>query len=387
MYAWIPKGKALAKKVVFDCYKCKLDRKSLMEQQMANLPSYVTCPSPPWLYLTLDYAGPFSCYDEVKRRVSRKVWLVIFVCLTTKAVEVLPCPGYDTDSFIKVIQRFFFSHGRPKLVRSDLGSAIQAGQKLITDEVVNAVFDVFQRTEWQFITAKSPWRVGAAEAMVKGTKKCISKIFQQGTKMTYSELELLCSAVSYTLNQRPIGVKNAGDAENELQYISPSQLLLGRCDSDGQNPAFIISSDLPERAAYVKSVYSAWWSAWNRMVFPLLVPCRKWQDAKKNLAVGDICLLNFPNMKHDCYKLCRVLEVVFDGKGRVRTARVQYRRGDQRDKPEEYQEGRQFQEWVPVQRLCLLFSTAVPNDEVLAPNDDSTGSSMVAADSTKNKIN
>ena len=69
--------------------------------------------------------------------------------------------------------------------------------------------------------------------------------------------------------------------------------------------------------------------------------------------------MNFPNMKHDCYKLCRVLEVVFDGKGHVRTARVQYRRSDQRDKPEEYQEGRQFQEWVPVQRLCLLFSTAV----------------------------
>ena len=43
---------------------------------------------------------------------------------------------------------------------------------------------------------------------------------------------------------------------------------------------------------------------------------------------------------------------------------------------------RQFQEWVPVQRLCLLFSTAVPNDEVLAPNDDSTGLSMFAADST-----
>ena len=101
------------------------------------------------------------------------------------------------------------------------------------------------------------------------------------------------------------------------------------------------------------------------LVFPLLVPCRKWQDVKKNLSVGDICLMNFPNMKHDCYKLCRVLEVVFDGKGHVRTARVQYRRSDQRDKPEEYQEGRQFQEWVPVQRLGLLFSTAVPNDEVL----------------------
>ena len=118
------------------------------------------------------------------------------------------------------------------------------------------------------------------------------------------------------------------------------------------------------------------------LVFPLLVPCRKWQDVKKNLSVGDICLMNFPNMKHDCYKLCRVLEVVFDGKGHVRTARVQYRRSDQRDKPEEYQEGRQFQEWVPVQRLCLLFSTAVPNNEVLAPNDDSTGLSMFAADST-----
>ena len=69
---------------------------------MGSLPKDVATPSPPWLYLTLDYAGPFQCYDEVKRRVSRKVWLIVFVCMKTRAVKILPCPGYDTDCFIKV---------------------------------------------------------------------------------------------------------------------------------------------------------------------------------------------------------------------------------------------------------------------------------------------
>ena len=103
---------------------------------MAILPKFTAIPNPSWMYITLDYAGPFECYDEVKRRVTRKVWLVIFVCLSTKAMKVLQCPGYDADSFVKVIQRFLYENGRALLVRSDLGTAIQAGEKVINPEVI-----------------------------------------------------------------------------------------------------------------------------------------------------------------------------------------------------------------------------------------------------------
>ena len=174
--------------------------------------------------------------------------------------------------------------------------------------------------------------------------------------MTYSELEVLCSAISYTLNQRPIGVRSAGDQENELQYFCPNQLLLGRSDGEGQNPAFEYCDDLPKRAAYVQAVHSSWWTCWHKLVFPLLIPCTKWREIKKNIRVDDICLLNYPNMKQDKYRLCKILEVFPDKKGLVRTARVHYRKGDARDVPKQYQLGRQVSELVPIQRLCMLFS-------------------------------
>ena len=356
MNCWIPKGKSLAKSVVRNCVLCKKERGILMKQQMAMLPKFTSTPNPPWLYITLDYAGPFTCYDEVKRRVTRKVWLVVFGCLSTKAMKVLPCPGYDADSFVKVVQRFFYDHGRAVLVRSDLGTAIQAGEKVINPEIANKLQGKFIKTEWQFISAKSPWRLGVAEAFVKGTKKSIHRILGTGTKMTYSELEVLCSAISYTLNQRPIGVRSAGDQENELQYFCPNQLLLGRSDGEGQNPAFEYCEDLPKRAAYVQAVHSSWWTCWHKLVFPLLIPCTKWREIKKNIRVDDICLLNYPNMKQDKYRLCKILEVFPDKKGLVRTARVQYRKEDARDVPKQYQLGRQVSELVSIQRLCMLFS-------------------------------
>ena len=145
-------------------------------------------------------------------------------------------------------------------------------------------------------------------------------------------------------------------SRKRVAIFCPNQLLLGRCDGEGQNLAFQFCDDLSKRAAYVQALHSSWWSCWQRLVFPLLVPCISWQDIKKNLSVGDICLLNYPNKKQDKYRLCKVLEIIPEKKGLVHTAKVQYRRGDARDVPRQYQLGRQVSEGVSVQRLCMLFS-------------------------------
>ena len=84
---------------------------------------------------------------------------------------------------------------------------------------------------------------------------------------------------------------------------------------------------------------------------------------KENIAVGDICLLNYHNMQKDKYKLCKVTKVFPDEKMLVRSATVQYRKSDKRDKVNEYQKGRLVSECVPIQGLCLLFSTTIPDDE------------------------
>ena len=74
--------------------------------------------------------------------------MVVFACLSTKAIKILPCPGYDTDCFVKVLKRFFYEHGRAAMVRSDIGMAIKAGEKLINPVVIEGIQGEFQKTEW-----------------------------------------------------------------------------------------------------------------------------------------------------------------------------------------------------------------------------------------------
>ena len=65
-----------------------------------------------------------------------------------------------------------------------------------------------------------------------------------------------------------------------------------------------------------------------------MLPYQKFKDAKRhsNIQVGDVCLLKYDGKVNDTFRLCRVVKVKKDKKGVVRTAQVQLRPRDSREK-------------------------------------------------------
>ena len=65
-------------------------------------------PCPPFTHVCLYYLGPLSMYDEIKKRVSMKVWVLVYVCRNTHAVSLLAVPGYNTDKFLLQHNEFVY---------------------------------------------------------------------------------------------------------------------------------------------------------------------------------------------------------------------------------------------------------------------------------------
>ena len=316
-------------------------------------------PCPPFTHTALDYMGPMVVYDEVKKRTSMKVWVLVYTCRSTRAVCLLAVPGYNTDKFLIRHKEFVCRHGEPQTIVSDRGvSLIKAGIILDQDSHPTnwnwrRICEVNKTTRWEFVPIGSQWRNGLCEAMVKITKKCLDRAVPADAKLTYSEFVTLLAQITYTINARPIGVAGGQDLNNEIQPITPNQLLIGRSDMDTKPPEYDEEPDLPKRAAYVRNLVNTWWSMWIRQVWPHLIPCRKWRSTKKNLQAGDVCLLYFPGSLVSKYKLVRVEKVHPDKNGLVRTVTIKYRKKNKRESKDVYKPSI-VKEKVGVQRLILI---------------------------------
>ena len=106
--AWITQGAKLAKSVRNSCNHCKRRSRILQTQQMADIRDEQLQPCPPFTHVSLDYMGPLSMYDEIKKRVSMKVWVLVYCCRSTRAVCLLAVPGYSTDKFLVRHSEFVF---------------------------------------------------------------------------------------------------------------------------------------------------------------------------------------------------------------------------------------------------------------------------------------
>ena len=90
---WIMGATRVAKEVASKCYECCARDKKMAKQLMGGLPHERTSVLAPFEALVLDLFGHFMVKDPVQGQRSFKCWVVVFICLATKAVSMLPCKG------------------------------------------------------------------------------------------------------------------------------------------------------------------------------------------------------------------------------------------------------------------------------------------------------
>ena len=156
---WIIGVRIMIRKIIKNCIKCCRFSLKSTTQQMADLPLERITPSRPFSQSGLDFAGP------LKVKCSGKVYIAIFVCLSTKAVHMELVGNLSKDACILALKRFFARRGTPSKILSDNGTNfIGARNDLLK---LNEVFESKNKdsvvsfaeqrgTEWVTIPPRAP---------------------------------------------------------------------------------------------------------------------------------------------------------------------------------------------------------------------------------------
>ena len=136
-------------------------------------------------------------------------------------------------------------------------------------------------------------------------------------------------------------------------------LLTGRSGSRAPVDRDVNFDELPQdRLSFVEELEMAWWCQYKVQYFASLVPTQKWLNAKRNMSVGDIVLIEYKAKSFSgTYRLGRVDSVeVVPTDNLVRTCNVVYKliKPSARNSRDVFKDITSKEIRLPVQRLILL---------------------------------
>lgn len=334
---WIHRMRQLVKKTVHQCVTCMRYDQPTNEQLMGQLPASRVNRSEPFSNTGVDFAGPFLIKKSRGRqeaaRIQQKAWIVIFVCMATRATHIDVVTGLTIEEFLAAFERFIMRKGRCSTLYSDNGTTFVGTDKELArvlrqwaTQLPDHRFAEYNTT-WKFITPAAPHKGGIWEAAVKAMKRHLKRALgnQQVTK---DELYQLAVHIEGCLNSRPLWPQS--DDPNDPLPLTPAHFILGKP---------ILPQPVAENVAeWPKNKLTAWghrqqlqqkiWHQWREEVLANLQTRNKWYNIKKNLKIGDMVIVKKENMPPATWCLGRVIKIfTAENDGLVRAAIIKTTNG------------------------------------------------------------
>jgi hypothetical protein len=177
----------------------------------------------------VDLFGPLEYKDMVRKRITGKVWGVIFVCTASSAIHLELTESYSTDSFLQALRRFKCLHGTPHTLISDRGEQLVVAAHQVENWDASAIQEWLanRRIQWKFAPTGGQHMNGQAERMIGQVKKVLKSTLE-GKSCSLNEVAKILYEAAIIVNSRPIGI--AGQ-ESDLEAGTPItilHLMLGR---------------------------------------------------------------------------------------------------------------------------------------------------------------
>lgn len=329
--AWVVKGRRLAKQIVDSCVTCRKATAKRCKQVMGDLPPERTSPANPFEFTTMDLFGPYRVKDEVRKRVTLKVWGIVFCCMASRAIHTDVVSDQSSEGFLLAYQRFTSLRGHPKKLWSDSGTNFVGAKPALEDlhrflrelnkaEIEEEASKCGTEWSWKIHPADSPHRNGAAEAAVRLVKRALSNTSGDGA-FTWSEFQTILFMASNLVNERPIDARIQSQ-EDCVRYISPNSLLLGRASTRGDPGDFQFEGYPYKRLQSIQGEVNRFWRKWCQLAGPNLFIRSKWHTKERNVSKGDVVWLADQNALRSQFRLAKVVGVNADKDGIVRDVYV-----------------------------------------------------------------
>ena len=161
------------RKLESECLFFRRRRAKCLQSLMADLPTErLAYKKPAFTNTGFDSFGPLHV---TVRRTTEKRWIIIFTCLTTRAIHLEVLHSLNTSSCMMAIDRFVARRGRPDTFWSDNGTKFVSASKEVNTIETPALQEkcAQRRIKWKFNTPSAPNQGGAWESLIKSCKKIL----------------------------------------------------------------------------------------------------------------------------------------------------------------------------------------------------------------------
>ncbi|GFT75660.1 integrase catalytic domain-containing protein [Trichonephila clavipes] len=265
---------------------------------MGDLPKERVTPSYPFNNCGVNFCGPFMVkFKNQCKGVLNKVYVSIFVCLSTKAIHLDFVSDLTSKAFTACLKRFFGRRGKSSKMFSDNGKTFVGAnielKKLhdlvkAPDETLVSYFND-EHIGWNFIPPWSPNFGGLWESGVKSFKTHLKRVVGN-SNLTLEEFITSLAEIEAVLNSRPLSPLSSDF--DDFETLSPGHFLIGRPVMAIVEPELInVKENRLTRWQRVNWLSQQIWKVWKRNYLNDLQERSKWRFSKNNVEIGTLVLI------------------------------------------------------------------------------------------------
>ena len=328
---WPLGGRRNIKAVTSRCLKCRIFKAKPLEQRLAPLPEERTSLAAPFSYVGMDFAGPLYSFEE-EGGEKEKVYIILFVCLSTRAAHVELTHGMSTEELLLALKKMVARRGWPSTIFSDNAKTFIRMEKDLKSRLAGLDWEKIQSLspdgprsiEWNFNAPRASWWGGHFERFVGLIKTRLKKNLGSA-KLNFRQLEATLIEVEAIVNSRPLAVVRS--TAGEPFPVTPGHFVANRLMAvipDGRELDFA-SETVFQRAKHQQHLIRQLWQAFQREYLVELQVRRKW-NAESDLSglEGRVVLIRDESIKKQAchWPLGVIVRVVAGRDGRVRSCDV-----------------------------------------------------------------
>ncbi|KRY21306.1 hypothetical protein T12_7049 [Trichinella patagoniensis] len=282
---WILRGRRNVKGMIEKCPCCRRVGSKPFVLKMAPLPADRIQPTGPFENTGLDLAGPMLIRNG---KTVKKSYILIFTCMTTRAVHLEVASDMTVIRVMGAIRRFIARRGKTRILQSDNFRSFKQLDQELQLLLVKKMNDCLEkklsahRIQWKFITERAPWMGGYWERLIRSIKNSLHKVLQKALVDEEGLSTILCD-IEARINARPLTYLIEDPKDPEV--LTPYHFLTGTnfMDLPEVNPEdeewvlrATTASELRKVWSYHQRLIALWWKRWKAEYIVALNKFQKW---------------------------------------------------------------------------------------------------------------
>ena len=208
---WIRGVRNMSKALTAKCITCRKLRKKPLDQLMEQIPSLrVAAGFLPFSNTDFDMFGPL--HIKLNRKTLKEAQVVIFTCMTSRAVHLELVNDKTADAFRMVIRRFASLRGHPCVCWSDCGTNFVGAQSYLKEimqswdipKIQGVLCEEFSCDfKWQWNIPHASHQNGVVETLIKSVRQSLNATCKNQA-FTDKQWGTFLSETTYIINGRPL---------------------------------------------------------------------------------------------------------------------------------------------------------------------------------------